>query len=235
MNILAIIPAREGSKRVVNKNFRPFGVTTLLDLAIHDALASKLVDKIVVNSDAPQCKEIALKYQSKGVDFLERPKELATDESPAIDYMMQTIQYFREQGLSYDLLVIVQPSSPLRNGQDIDSTIQLLKDNFLSDSAVSVVKLPHMVHPHKLKTMNRSLLEPWIVDEGQKTSAHELPDIYVRNCAVYVFKTENLIQGITYGNQSLGYIMPPETSVDINDMIDFEFAEFLYNKYSHAI
>lgn len=229
-NVLAIIPAREGSKRVPHKNFRPFADTTLMDLAIKQALESKFITKIVVNSDAAQVKEIASKYKSQGIDFLERPKELATDESPAIEYMIQTIKHYSALGLDYDWVVIIQPSSPLREGIDIDATIQLLKDNDDGDSAVSVVKLPHMIHPHKLKKMNGFILEPWLVDEGQKTSAHELPEIFVRNCAVYVFKTNHLLQGITYGENSLGYIMPQETSVDINDMIDFEFAEYLYQK-----
>ncbi len=228
--ILAIIPAREGSKRVPQKNFRPFANTTLVDLAIQQAMDSQLVNKIVVNSDAPQVEEIAKKYVADGVDFLARPIELATDESPAIDYMIQTINHYQSKGILYDWIVIIQASSPLREGKDIDATIQLLKDSDDGDSAVSVVKLPHMIHPHKLKKMNGAILEPWLVDEGQKTSAHELPDIYVRNCAVYVFKTNHLLQGITYGEISLGYIMPQETSVDINDMIDFEFAEYLYHK-----
>ena len=228
MNVLAIIPAREGSKRVPHKNFRPFADTTLMDLAINQALESKFINKIVVNSDAAQVKEIASKYKSQGIDFLERPKELAADESPAIEYMIQTIDYYSALGSEFDWVVIIQPSSPLREGIDIDATIQLLKDNDDGDSAVSVVKLPHMIHPHKLKKMNGAILEPWLVDEGQKTSAHELPNIFVRNGAVYVFKITNLLKGITYGDNSLGYLMPAETSVDINDMIDFKFAQYLY-------
>ncbi len=230
MKILAIIPAREGSKRVPLKNFRPFAETTLLDLAIQQALSATLIDKIVVNSDAPQVKEIAKKYESEGIEYLERPKELATDESPAIDYMLQTLDHYESKGLFYDLVVIIQASSPLRNGSDIDSTIQLLLNNEQADSAVSVVMLSHMIHPHKMKTMNGDTLRPWLVDEGQKTSAHELPDIFVRNCAVYVFKSAHLKNGITYGPQSLGYVMPVETSVDINDMIDFKFAEYLFKE-----
>jgi CMP-N,N'-diacetyllegionaminic acid synthase len=230
MKILAIIPAREGSKRVPQKNFRSFAGTTLTDLAIQQALQAKLLDRIVVNSDAQPVKEIALKYASKDIDFLERPKELATDESPAIDYMLQTLEFYEAKGEHYDLVVIIQVSSPLRNGSDIDATITLLLENQEADSAVSVVELPHMTHPHKMKTMKGHMLEPWLVDEGQKTAAHELPTIYVRNCAVYVFKANLLKQGITYGQQSLGYIMPAETSVDINDMLDFKFAEFLFEQ-----
>ncbi len=232
--ILGIIPARGGSKRVPQKNFRPFAGTTLTDLAIRQALETTRLDTIVVNSDAPEIAQIASQYKDRGVQFLKRPGILATDESPAIDYMLQTLDHLGAAGEHYDLVVIIQPSSPLRSGKDIDRTIQMLLDNDDADSAVSVVRLPHMIHPHKIKKMEGAQLIPWLVDEQGKTAAHELPALYVRNCAVYVFRTENLRNAITYGNMSLGYLMPPETSVDINDMLDFEFANYLYlNKYKN--
>jgi CMP-N-acetylneuraminic acid synthetase len=228
LKILGIIPARAGSKRVLKKNFRAFAGTTLTNLAIEQALDSKLLNKIVVNSDAEQVKSITLAYQDKGVEYLERPKELATDESPALDYMMQTLKHYEDLGEKFDLVVVIQPSSPLRSGKDIDATIRLLLDASDADSAVSVVQLAHMVHPHKLKIMEGELLKPWLVDEKQKTAAHEIPVVYTRNCAVYVFRTNNLRAGTTYGKQCLGYIMSQNTSIDINDAIEFDFAEILY-------
>ena len=230
MKILGIIPARHGSKRVPHKNFRPFAGTSLIDLAIKQALEAKKLDRIVVNSDSPEVLKAAKAYMKQGVEVLERPEALATDTAPAIDYMLQTISYYEDRGERYDLIVIIQPSSPLRTGADIDATITLLETNPTADSAVSVVSVGHMVHPHKLKRMEGNALIPWLVDEGQKTAAHEIPNLYVRNCAVYVFKTQYLLKGVTYGNKSLGYLMPPETSVDINDMLDFEFAEYLFEK-----
>ncbi|MES2651668.1 MAG: acylneuraminate cytidylyltransferase family protein [Bacteroidota bacterium] len=226
IKVLAIIPAREGSKRVQKKNFRPFAGTTLSNLAIEQAKASTLIDKIVVNSDSIEVLSIAKTYRE--IFTLERPKLLAQDESPAIEYMLQTVNELEKNGEYFDLIVIIQPSSPLRSGKDIDQTIQLLIDNYDASSAVSVVKLSHMVHPHKLKVMNGITLDPFLINEGQATAAHELPDIYVRNCAVYVFKTENLKKGVTYGHQCIGFEMPEETSVDINEMIEFKFAEYLF-------
>ncbi len=223
--ILGIIPARAGSKRVPQKNFRPFAGTTLTDLAIQQALQSTLLDEIVVNSDANEVLNIAAKYE--GLTILRRPDELATDESPAIDYMLHTLEFFEAQNSFFDLVVIIQPSSPLRTGNDIDATIRLLTKNKEADSAVSIVKLPHMIHPYKIKELEGNVLKPWLIDEGEKTAAHQLPELYVRNCAVYVFKTNNLRKKITYGKVSLGYLMPPETSVDINDLNDFKFAEYL--------
>lgn len=228
IKILGIIPARAGSKRVLQKNFKPFADTTLTDLAISQALEATLLDNIVVSSDSKEVIKIAEEYE--GIVTLERPSSIAQDETPAIDYMMHVISNLEQQGEQYDLVVIIQPSSPLRHGKDIDNTIHLLMNNPDASSAVSVVKLPHMVHPHKLKIMQGALLTPWLVDEKQKTAAQDLPDIYSRNCAVYVFRTENLKQGVTLGNKSVGYIMPQHTSVDINDPMEFEFAEYLHTK-----
>ncbi|MFM9951280.1 MAG: cytidylyltransferase domain-containing protein [Saprospiraceae bacterium] len=228
MRILGIIPAREGSKRVPEKNFRPFAGTTLTDLAIQQAKEAQLLDKIVVNSDSETVLTIASHYE--GIYAINRPKALATDESPAIDYMLYTLEELEQKGETYDFVVIIQPSSPIRSGLDIDRTIKLLMENPDADSAVSVVKVSHMLHPHKLKQMNGVVLESWLVDEKQQTAAHELPDIFVRNCAVYVFKTSHLLNGTTYGEKSLGHVMPPETSIDINEMLDFEFAEYVFLK-----
>ena len=74
------------------------------------------------------------------------------------------------------------------------------------------------------------MLKPWLIDEGQKTAEIDLPDIYIRNCAVYVFKVKNLNNDITYGKKCIGYKMNPESAVDINDMLDFEFAEYFFKK-----
>ncbi|MFN0213816.1 MAG: hypothetical protein ACKVT2_06130, partial [Saprospiraceae bacterium] len=124
-----------------------------------------------------------------------------------------------------------QPSSPLRLSEDIDATIQLLMDNPEADSAVSVVKINHLVHPVKMKVLKGRELAPYWEDERGRFAAQDLPPVYVRNGAVYVCwrKTLELHQGVI-GIHSLAYEMPSERSVDINELIDFEFAEYLYGK-----
>lgn len=228
MKILGIIPARAGSKRVKDKNIRPFVGKTLTHLAIEQALEAKYLDRIIVSSDSDKVLSIAETY--KKVDVLKRPSDLASDTAPAIDYMQHTINHYETQGWTPDLVVIIQPTSPIRNGEDIDNTIDCLRKNIIADSAVSIVKLPHDVHPHKFKTLDGGILKPWLVDEGQKTAEKDLPEIYIRNCAVYVFKVQNLKKDITYGKKCVGYKMNPESAVDINDMLDFEFAEYLIKK-----
>jgi len=192
MKVLGIIPAREGSKRVPRKNFRPFAGTTLVDLAIEHALGASCLDQIVVNSDADEVERIVSKYLGKGVEFLKRPYDIANDRSAAIDYMQHTLKYYEDQNKFFDLVVIIQPSSPFRTGKDIDATVNLMREDDSATSAVSVVRIAHMLHPHKIKVLKEGELKPWLFDEGQKTAAHELPELFVRNCAVYVFKTKLL-------------------------------------------
>jgi CMP-N,N'-diacetyllegionaminic acid synthase len=225
LKILGIIPARAGSKRVKDKNIRPFVGKTLTHLAIEQALETKYLDRIIVSSDSDKVLSIAETY--KKVEVLKRPLSLASDTAPAIDYMKHAIDHCETQGWNPDLVVIIQPTSPIRNGEDIDKTIDCLKKNPFADSAVSIVKLPHDVHPHKFKILDGAVLRPWLIDEGQKTAEKDLPDIYIRNCAVYVFRVKNLKKDITYGEKCVGYKMKPESAVDINDMLDFEFAEYL--------
>lgn len=229
-NILAIIPAREGSKRVKHKNFRPFAGTTLVDIAIKQSLEAKLLTDIVLSSDSEDVLEIGKQYSQ--IISLKRPLELSDDASPAIDYVIHTLDILEEQkGYTYDIVVILQPSSPLRSPEDIDNTIELLINNPQKEGAVSVVKVDHMVHPVKLKKMEGNDLVPLMEEEDGRFAAQDLPDIYVRNCAVYATRKESVLKRHSVITpDSLGYVMAPETSVDINEMLDFELAEILYKK-----
>jgi CMP-N-acetylneuraminic acid synthetase len=229
VNVLGIIPARAGSKRVPQKNFRPFAGTTLTDLAIRQALEARCLDDVLVSSNSPEVLLIAAAYP--GIFVLERPAALATDFSYAIDYQVHALEYLeREYGKSYDWVVVLQPSSPLRTGHDIDATVELLGRHPEADSAVSVSPVAHMVHPTKLKTMQGDRLLPYFEEENGRTAVQDLPAVFVRNCAVYVFRVKNILSGVQLGDCSVGYVMPSETSVDINDLLDFEFAEYLFEK-----
>jgi len=227
MAILGIIPARGGSKRIPGKNKKIFCGKPLVSYAIETALGASLLDKIVVNTDDEDILEIATKY--KGIIPLRRPLEISQDLSPAIDYVHQTIKELETQGETFDIVVILQPTSPLTLSKDIDNTIQLLIDS-KAPSAVSVMKLDHATHPVKMKVLEGDKLNPFLEEEGGRMAEHELPTIYVRNCSVYASTLETIRAGKIIGDDCRGYVMPTERSIDINDPIDFDFAEFLYKK-----
>ncbi len=228
MGILAIIPARAGSKRIKNKNKKEFCGKPLVTYIIETALNSKLLTEIVVNSDDEDILSIASKYRD--IRTMKRPAEISKDDSKAIDYVYQTINVLKQEGSVFDMVVILQPTSPLTSFMDIDNTIKLLKDT-KADSSVSVMKLDHAIHPIKMKVMDGDTLIPFLEEEDGRMSEQELPSIFVRNCSVYVSLIKTIEKGMIIGNDCRGYVMPRERSIDINDPVDFDFAEYLYKKY----
>ena len=228
MKILGIIPARGGSKRIPGKNTKLFCGRPLIEYIIESSLHSKFLDRIVINSDDEKVLNIGSKYPE--IIRIKRPDELSGDKARAIEYVRHTIDVLNQgNNEQFDIVVILQPTSPLTTGEDIDNTIQILI-NAKSDSVVSVMKLNHAIHPVKMKTMEKGRLFPFIEEENGRMAEDELPEIYVRNCSVYASTINTIQQNKIIGDDCRGYLMPSIRSVDINDLLDFEFAEFLMTK-----
>lgn len=227
MAILGIIPARKGSRRVPGKNKMDFCGKPLISYVIESALSAKSLDCIVVNSDDEDILHLAENYS--GIIPLKRPKELAGDKSLAIEYVHHTLQYLKRNNQEFDIVVILQPTSPFTLPEDIDGTVNLLH-NSGADAAVSVMELDHATHPLKMKTMEGDKLLPYLEEEKGRMASHELQSIFVRNGSVYATTIETIWQNEIIGKDCRGYVMPAERSMDINSPIDFEFAEFLFKK-----
>src|SRR5690606_20908452 len=121
---------------------------------------------------------------------------------------LHALSFMKENyNLNYDLVVIVQPSSPFTLGEDIDSTIALLIENDIADSSVSVMKLDHAIHPFKLKTLKNNELKPYLEEENGRMADYELPELYVRNGSVYVSKIRNILNLKIIGDTCMGYVM----------------------------
>lgn len=223
--ILAIVPARGGSKRIPGKNKQKLAGKELVRYAIEAALASSKITQVVLSSDDADILAIGKSYDQ--LISLERPAEISGDLAPAITYVQDTLSRLPTE---YDYVVIIQPSSPFTQSEDIDATLDLLV-NSTADSAVSVMKLDHAIQPAKLKTLAEDgVLHPYMEEEAGRMAAHELPELYVRNGSVYAATNASIQQGNIIGPTCLAYEMSRERSVDINDPIDFEFAEFLLKK-----
>lgn len=227
--VLAIIPARGGSKRIPNKNKKKLGGKEMIRYAIDAALNSKLLTSIVISSDDEEILDISKTYAE--IIPIVRPNDISGDKASAITYVQQAIEYLKDNfARSYDIVVIIQPSSPFTLGCDIDETISLLLDSDDADSSVSVMRLDHAIHPVKLKTLVNNELIPYLEEEKGRMADYDLPELYVRNGSVYVSKIENIKKNKIIGDKCLGYVMPRERSLDINDPIDFDFAEFLIQR-----
>jgi len=229
MKILGIIPARGGSKRISGKNMKSLCGKPLTQYVIESTLHSSLLDNIVISSDDLDVLELA--EQFNGIIPIRRPDELATDSSPAVDYVIHALDWMKKnKGQTFDIVAIIQPTSPLTLVQDIDATIQLLLNDDSADSAVSVVRLNQITHPFKLKIIKEQWLKPFLKEEKIILQADELPDVYTRNGPVYVARINNIEKGIIAGEKCLAHTMPEERSIDINEPIDLEFAEFLLKR-----
>lgn len=225
MKILGIIPAREGSTRLEGKNYKLFDGKPLVYYTLSTCSKVKSIDKFVVSTNSIKVIECAKFFNN--IEILERPSELCTATSKAIDYVKHALNYFRNE--LFDTIAIIQPTSPLTVVSDIEGVIKSFKKE-KPDTAVTVTKLNFMYFPSKIKYIKNNRLFSYFEEENNITDKTSLPNLYVRNGSVYVTRREIIDQGKIIGNNCIGYIMPNERSIDINELVDFEFAEYLYKK-----
>ena len=225
-NILGLIPARGGSKRLLRKNIKLLLGKPLITWTIEQALASKYLDRVVVSTDDKKIAEISIKYGAE-VPFV-RPKELAEDNTKGIDVVLHAIDCLKEDDRrkQYDLIMLLQPTSPLRKSEDIDKAIELL---FLKEAKaiVSVCEVDH--HPLWANTLPEDeCMKDFIRKEIMNKNRQELPVFYRLNGAIYLAYCNYIKkQKSFFGEKTFAYIMPKERSVDIDDKIDLKLAEIL--------
>ena len=216
---LAIIPARGGSKRLPKKNILDLAGKPLIAWSIESALKSKYIDKVIVSSDDDEILQIS---QSFGADIIKRPQELATDTSTSFDAIKHTINGTQ----LYDYIVLLQPTSPLRNNKHIDESIQTLinKD---ADAIISVCEMDHS--PLWSNTLPEDgSMNHFIREEVKNRRSQDLEDYYRLNGAIYICKTDLLLKEETFfiKENIYAYKMDRKSSIDIDEKIDFKLAEF---------
>jgi len=219
LSILALIPARANSKGIPRKNIRPFCGRPLLQWSIDAALAADCVDHVVVSTDDPEIAEVA---QAGGaeVPFL-RPAELATDTAPGIAPVLHAL----EQLAQMNDVLLLQPTSPLRTSADIEAIVAL-REQAGSESAVSIT--PSAKHPAWMYSLcENQWLEPLIPLDGAHCR-QQLPPAYVLNGALYLASRNFLLREKSFiRHDTVAYVMPAERSVDIDNQLDWTWAEFL--------
>ena len=224
-NVLAIIPARGGSKRIPKKNIRNLAGKPLICYSIEAAKRSKFINKIIVSTDDMEIAKIAGKC---GAEVIMRPKSLAQDKTPTIPVLQHAVSFLKEnENYSPEIIVLLQPTSPLRNSGDIDITIKKLIDEN-SDSAETFCEVKE--HPASMFRIKNGMAFP-IDKKNLKKRTQDLPKLYRENGAVYAFKKDLLMKkGTVYGKKHLPVIMPAERSIDIDEEIDFSIAELIMKK-----
>lgn len=219
-SILAIIPARGGSKGVPQKNIRDLCGKPLIAWTIEEAKKSKYIDRLILSSEDDEIIAVAKQWGCE-VPFV-RPKELAQDDTPGIAPVLHAVDALTEK---YDYVVLLQATSPLRIVDDVDGAIEwCMQHNAKSCVAVSEAsESPYWM----FKIAQDSKLMNLIDDDREYVKRQDLPKCYLLNGAVYVAETNWLIKTKNFkSEETVGYIMPIERSVDIDCEMDFELCKF---------
>jgi N-acylneuraminate cytidylyltransferase len=223
MSVLAVIPARGGSKGIPRKNIRELGGKPLIAWTIHAARSARTITRAVVSTDDQEIAQVA-RLWGADVPFL-RPAELATDSAAGV-----AVAVHAAGALSgFEWVVLLQPTSPLRVAADIDGIIQHCK-SVGAPAAVSVCASP--IFPEWMFRMGvRSLLSPVVKTEPEQKPRQELAPTFVLNGALYLARIDWLIGSRSFvTEETVGYEMPFDRSVDIDTLADWAEAESLIGR-----
>jgi CMP-N,N'-diacetyllegionaminic acid synthase len=225
--MIALIPARGGSRGLPGKNIRPLNGRPLIGWTILAALAAREVDRVIISTEDEAIAEVARGFGAE-IPFM-RPKELAGDSSAAIDTYVYTIKRLRDEGAAVDAITVLLPTTPLRTSSNIDEAIELFEIKG-ADSVVSYYEAPHPVQWYKYID-ERGVLRSLLPEGDTLLNRQAHVRTYLPNGAIYVFRADLLVnERKYYSDRSYPYIMPVERSVDIDTLHDFELAEFYLSR-----
>jgi CMP-N,N'-diacetyllegionaminic acid synthase len=224
--LLALIPARGGSKGLPGKNLRLLSGRPLILHTIETALSSSALTRVIVSTDDTDIAEVAQKYGAD-VPFM-RPADLATDDSLAIDTYKYTVdKLIRDEGGDIVDFMVLLPTSPLREASDISNAVKLFRDK-KADSVISVIKEDKPISWFKKLDTEGRILENDITLKNRQDE----DDYYCPNGSIYIFKKELIDEGKYYSDKTYAYVMPKSRSVDIDTKFDFDYAEFFLKNIS---
>ena len=229
-DIVAVIPARGGSKGVLRKNLHPLAGRPLIAYAIHTALASKLIDRVVVSTDDEEIANVA-RHLGAEVPFM-RPKELAQDDSPewlTWQHAIQTLE--KGKGNSRPgLFVCVSPTAPLRAVDDVDACIQTYLDGD-ADMVLAVKPASENPYFNVVTISEEGYVRVAISSDPPLARRQDAPTAYTIVPVAYVLSPDFILTANSmFDGKVRAVVVPPERAVDIDTELDFKFAEFLLSQ-----
>lgn len=221
--ILAIIPARGGSKGLPGKNIKILCGKPLIAWSIEHAKKSRYVDEVFVSTDSQEIASVAEEY---GIAVPElRPDYLARDSAPSSEFIIYTLEKMRKEGKNFDCFILLEPTSPLRDVEDVDKSIEMLIDNPASESVVGVA-MSGTIHPaFMVRVGEDGYLKP--LEEGKHdVRRQDLPDVFFFEGSVYVSRVDAYLQKKTfYHDKTLPYVVPEWKSHEVDNLVDFKIIE----------
>jgi len=225
LRILGLVPARGGSKGVPGKNVRPLAGHTLLEYTARAARESGVLDRIILSTDSPEIAE-AGRRAGLEVPFM-RPAALATDDTPMVPVIQHALTEVSEHGWSPDIVVLLQPTSPLRRPAHIRDAIGMLRDTS-ADSVVTVVEVPRHLSPDYVMRIEGGRLKPFLPDGARVTRRQDARPAYSRDGTVYAFRRSTLERtGGIYGEDCRPLLIDACDSLSIDSPADWDEAERL--------
>lgn len=227
MKCLYLITARGGSKGIPGKNIKPLGGKPLIAYSIEAAQGVASREDICLSTDSVEIIRVA---ESLGINVpFQRPAELATDTASSESVILHALDFYAARGVHYDVVVLLQPTSPFRTSKHIQEAMKLLRDDI--DMVVSVKETK--ANPYYLLAEENA--DGFLVKskEGKFTRRQDCPPVYEYNGAIYVINVPQLrAKGFAGFTKRLKYVMDEFASVDIDDELDWIIAEACLKRYA---
>lgn len=221
VKILGLIPARGGSKGIKEKNIYRICGKPLISYTIEAANASKYLDDVVVTTNDLKIADIA-RACGASVPFM-RPEELARDTSPSIEAVMHAIHTLHDMGKSFDVLLLLQPTSPLRTSVDIDAAVE---EFFKMGRRFLASVSPVRDHPLLVRTIGADGCLTKMLNQSSTCRRQDMPPYYRVNGAIYICNTAELSLDTSFNDALVPYVMEKSHAVDIDNMGDISLAEY---------
>ncbi len=223
--ILALIPARGGSKGIKNKNIVNLCGKPLIAYTIEAAKKSTYIDEIIVSTDSEKIKKVSQEYGAN-VPFV-RPCNLSTDTATTLDVVLHAINFIKQESDEYNTLILLQPTSPLRTYTDIDGAIE---KHFLHDELGLVSVSEVNDNPILIRTVSDDENLMPLLDRNSTCRRQNMPKYYRVNGCIYLNKIKEINGKTSFNDNKLAYIMPKDHAVDIDELIDLSVAEYYLKK-----
>ena len=234
--VLAIIPARGGSKGLPKKNIKNLAGKPLVAWPISAALGCKEVDKVIVSSDCGEIAKIAEKWGAE-VPFL-RPDDLSGDNASSMDVVMHVIEELEDQREHFDYVVMLEPTSPLTESEDLSQALKLLTESSINADAIVGVSCIEATHPeYSVKRSADGLIKPaFMKNFASLKRRQDVDELYFLEGSLYISSVRAFKSHKTfYGSTTLGYVVPRWKSFEIDELVDFFCIEAIINNRDYLL
>ncbi|MDD7349891.1 MAG: acylneuraminate cytidylyltransferase family protein [Clostridiales bacterium] len=219
--ILAIIPARGGSKGIPRKNVKAISGKPMIQYTIEAAKECPYIDKVVVSTEDEEIADISMR--AGAIVPFSRPEELATDEAKTIDVVMHAVEFYERKAEHFDIIVLLQPTSPLRNAEDITKALEY----FMRNEQRSLVTVSEVSEsPILMRNFNKENKLEKILEEDSDVRRQDMKKFYRINGAIYINKASELNANTSFNDNEMGFVLTQEHGIDVDEPQDLVVAEY---------